>query len=120
RCLSANSASWSNPSIRAKVWDKFCQAKSKERFASNPQDGIHYRQEMMMNCLSRPVRGLQGESQGDSASKPRVARNELPWVTLKMRLATPTGLRHGVMASSGTTPSVLALRGWHGTRVACV
>src|SRR5437879_6168350 len=32
------------------------------------------------------------ESQRDSGSKPRVARNELPWETGSKHVATPTGL----------------------------
>ena len=63
------------------------------------------------------------ESQRDSGSKPRVARNELPWETasqdnnpngvvayLRKRDATPLGLRTGGGATQGS--SLLATLGW--------
>jgi hypothetical protein len=50
-----------------------------------------------------------GESQRDSGSKPRVARNELPWVGARNKSATPTGLWLGGTANTSTTPLGLAI-----------
>ena len=44
------------------------------------------------------------ESQRDSASKPRVARNELPWVTGRAKSTTPTGLRPAVNVHRSRNP----------------
>jgi hypothetical protein len=44
------------------------------------------------------------ESQRDSGSKPRVARNELPWEKSVLTFPTPTGLCHYSPRSKATTP----------------
>ena len=44
------------------------------------------------NFLDAHIRALQ-ESQRDSVPKPRVARNELPWVTVRKKFPTATRLR---------------------------
>ena len=46
----------------------------------------------------------RGESQRDSASKPRVARNELPWESVVRMLPTPTGLCPRSSQRQATTP----------------
>jgi hypothetical protein len=49
-----------------------------------------------------------GKSQRDFGSKPRVARNELPWVTVRKASATPTGLWPHPSRTQATTPLGLA------------
>src|SRR5438309_7724906 len=44
------------------------------------------------------------QSQRDYLLRPRVARNELPWVGAREKSATPAGLRLGGIAKTGTTP----------------
>ena len=57
----------------------------------------------MSNPVQRDLVG-PGESQRDSASKPRVARHELPWVRRGARFPTPTGLCPCSSRPEATTP----------------
>src|SRR5712691_10526241 len=59
-----------------------------------------------MKMTTAPLRGREafGESQRDSDSKPRVARNELPWENLVRTLQTPTGLWLRSPHHEATTP----------------
>jgi hypothetical protein len=73
--------------------------------------------------MAKPFRHLDNESQRDSSSKPRVARNELPWehksqainpngvvASREPRAATQSGLRIFLAVTQGS--SVLATLGY--------
>ena len=76
-----------------------------------------------LNALCPALGNSNGESQRDSGSKPKVARNELPWVSAahvnnpngvvarrRKRGATPLGLRTFTATTQGS--SCLATLGW--------